>query len=159
VGRKNSIGCYCCAMSCYMMSFMYFHCARNVLNHENPQYLFKGSYLLLYIGIFKAVYNPWSVLEPNVCCNGVCVYTCWYHCCVHVGMFDFLKVTFRSETVEHVLCCRRAFCCYGHLDVGRSVPGLWSVVPSTLFTESISWLSYLHGDQFDPSHPPNPSNL
>ena len=44
------------------------------------------------------------MLEPNVYNNCLCVHICWFHYFVRVGMFDFLEVTFRSETVEHAVC-------------------------------------------------------
>jgi len=116
VGNKH-VGCYCLRhLVLHDVIYVFPLCQKCIEPRESP-YLFKGC-LPLCIRIFKALYNPRSVLEPNVYNNGVCVYICWYHYCVRVGMFDLLEVTFRSEIVGNVVCCRREFCCYGHLGVG-----------------------------------------
>jgi len=84
------------------------------------------------------------------------VYICWNHYCVRVGMFDLLEVAFRSEIVENVVCCRRAFCCYGHLGVG-----VYRVCEVCVYAVHgyISWLSYLHGEisLTRPTHLPPPT--
>jgi hypothetical protein len=88
----------------------------------------------------------------------MCVYICWNHYCVRVGMFDLLEVTFRSEIVENVVCCRRAFCCYRHVGVG-----VYRVceVSYRLHCSRIYFLVIIFAwrDQFDPSHPPSPTNF
>ena len=88
----------------------------------------------------------------------MCVYICWNHYCVRVGMFDLLEVTFRSEIVENVVCCRRAFCCYRHVGVG-----VYRVceVSCRLHCSRIYFLVIIFAwrDQFDPSHPPSPTNF
>lgn len=154
MGNKNNIG-YCCLRHLVLHDVIYVFpfCQECIEPRESP-YLFKGSYLLLYIGIFKL----YIIHDPCLYSNGVCLYTCWYHYCVQVGMFDFLEVTFGSEIVEHVVCCSRAFCCYGHLGVGLyrvcDVSCLLHCSRKYILVIIFAWR-----DQFDPSHPPSPSKL
>jgi hypothetical protein len=65
-----------CVISCCMTSFMYFHCARNALNHESPHIYSKAVCLCVY-----AFFKLYIIHDP--CLNQM--YTIMVYVCTFVG--------------------------------------------------------------------------
>ena len=65
---RTTLDAIVCVISCYMTSFMYFHCARNVLNHESPHIYLKAP-ICFCIQVFFKLY---IIHEP--CLNRMYAY-------------------------------------------------------------------------------------